>query len=105
MLVAAQVEPVAVRALVPVCDRDDVVGVDVGNRYDLLAGDSASCGHALGWLKDERVGLGARPARDLGLGCRVGWLRAGELVQSRLVPAPPQGDECKKQQEQQEEAA
>ena len=67
VLVAAQVEPVAVHALVPVCDRDDVVGVDVGDRYDLLAGDSASCGHALGWLKDERIRLGARPARNLWL--------------------------------------
>ena len=105
VLVAAQVEPVAVGALVPVCDRDDVVRVDVGDRYDLLAGDLTSCRHSLRGLKDERVGLGARPARDLGLGCRVGWLRSGELVQSRLVPPPPQGDQCEEQQQKQQEAA
>ena len=105
VFLAAQVESVSVHALVPVGDRDDVVRIDVGDRYDFLAGYSASCGHTLRGLQNERIGLGACPARDLGLGCRIGWLRAGELVQSRLVPAPPQGDECKKQQEQQEEAA
>ena len=105
VLVAREVEPVAVGALGPVADRDDVVGVDAGDGDDLPAGGPAARGDPLGRLEHERVGLGPAPALEPGRRGRVGGLGAREVREPGLVPPPQEGYERQQEYQEQQQAA